>query len=97
MHRHSPGRIFLGVDVQAQALLPSAMPGPSASMLAVVMVVSISPFTGAYPRNLEWTEQGPRGGYASIAFPQRLRRLFSPAANGRHSSRDKKASAAVLR
>jgi uncharacterized protein (DUF736 family) len=34
---------------------------------------------------------GPRAGYASIAFPQRLGRLFSPAAKRRHSSRDKKA------
>jgi uncharacterized protein (DUF736 family) len=33
----------------------------------------------------------PRAGYASIAFPQRLRRLFSPAAKRRHSSRGKKA------
>jgi hypothetical protein len=23
---------------------------------------------GAYPRNLDWTDQGPRGGCASIAF-----------------------------
>jgi hypothetical protein len=34
---------------------------------------------------------GPKAGFASIAFPQRLRRLFSPAAKRRHSSRDKKA------
>jgi uncharacterized protein (DUF736 family) len=41
---------------------------------------------------------GPRAGYASIAFLQRLRRLFSPAAKVRHSSREtKKPSAAVLR
>jgi hypothetical protein len=46
---------------------------------------------GRVPRNLESTDQGPRGGYASIAFPQRLGQLFSPAAKGRHSSRDKKA------
>jgi hypothetical protein len=40
----------------------------------------------------------PRAGYASIAFPQRLSRLFSPAAKGRHSSRKtKKPSNAVLR
>src|ERR1700737_3118778 len=40
---------------------------------------------------------GPRGGYASIAFPQRFRRLFSPAAKWRHSSRKaKKPSATVL-
>ena len=45
-------------------------------MLAVVMVVSIRPFTGTYPRNFEWTDQGPRAGNASIVFPQRLRRLF---------------------
>ena len=46
---------------------------------------------GRSPRNLEWADQGPRDGYASIAFPQRLGRFFSPAAKGRHSSRDKKA------
>jgi uncharacterized protein (DUF736 family) len=41
---------------------------------------------------------GPRGGYASIAFPQWLSRLFSPAAKRRHSSRKaKKPSDAVLR
>src|SRR5258705_12293310 len=41
---------------------------------------------------------GPRGGYASIAFPQRLSQLFSPAAKWRHSSRKaKKLSNAVLR
>jgi uncharacterized protein (DUF736 family) len=41
---------------------------------------------------------GPRAGYASIAFPQRLSQLFSPAAKWRHSSRKtKKPSDAVLR
>jgi uncharacterized protein (DUF736 family) len=66
-------------------------------MLAVVMVVSIRPFTGAYPRNHEWTDQGPRTGNASIVFPQRLRRLFSPAAKGGIPRGTKKPSAAVLR
>jgi uncharacterized protein (DUF736 family) len=53
---------------------------------------------GRVPRNLEWTDQGPRDGCASIAFPQRLGRLFSPAAKRRHSARKaKKPSDAVLR
>jgi hypothetical protein len=30
--------------------------------MAAVMVVSISSFCGRVPRNLEWTDQGPRGG-----------------------------------
>jgi uncharacterized protein (DUF736 family) len=59
--------------------------------MAAVMVVSISSFCGRVSRSLEWTDQGPRDGCASIAFPQRLGRLFSPAAKRRHSSRDKKA------
>jgi len=59
--------------------------------MAAVMVVSIGLFDGLSPRNLEWTDQGPRNGCASIAFRQRLGRLFSPAAKARHSSRDKKA------
>jgi uncharacterized protein (DUF736 family) len=54
--------------------------------------------TGAYPRNLEWTDQARGPAKASIAFPQRLRPAFFPAAKGRHSSREtKKPSAAVLR
>jgi uncharacterized protein (DUF736 family) len=65
--------------------------------MSAVMVVSIGLFDGRARRNLEWTDQGPRDGYASIAFPQRLGRLLSPAAKGRHSSRTKKPSAAVLR
>jgi hypothetical protein len=46
---------------------------------------------GRVPRNLEWTDQARGPANASIAFPQRLRRLFSPAAKKRHSSRGKKA------
>jgi hypothetical protein len=55
------------------------------------MVISIGLFDGRVPRNLEWTDQARGPAEASIAFPQRLRRLFSPAAKWRHSSRDKKA------
>jgi hypothetical protein len=80
MCHHSPGRAFLGVDAQAQVLMRSAMPGLCASMLAAVMVVSIGLFDRRARRNLGWTDQGPRDGCASIAFPQRLGRLFSPAA-----------------
>jgi len=42
-------------------------------------------------RNLEWADQARGPARASIAFPQRLRLLFSPAAKWRHSSRYKKA------
>src|SRR5882672_969167 len=91
MRRHSPGRAFFGVDARTQVLMRSAVRCPCASTMAAVMVVSISSFCGRVPRSLEWTDQGPRDGCASIAFPQRLGRLFSPAAKRRHSSRDKKA------
>src|SRR5882757_4969376 len=66
------------------------MPGPS-SMLAMVRVVFVGLLIGASPRNLEWTDQARGPAKASIAFPQRLRRFFSPATKRRHSSRDKKA------
>jgi hypothetical protein len=46
---------------------------------------------GRRPRCLEWADQARGTARASIAFPQRLRRLLSPAAKGRHSSRDKQA------
>jgi len=97
--RHDPqssNRSFAGarhhrVDARAQVLMRSAMPGPCASRMSGSHVVSIDLFDGRVPRNLEWTDQGPSDGKASIAFPQRLGRLFSPAAKRRHSSRTKKA------
>jgi len=56
------------------------------------MVVSVSSFIGRAQRNLEWADQARGPANASIAFPQRLRQLFSSAAKWRHSSReDKKA------
>jgi hypothetical protein len=47
---------------------------------------------GAHLAQLRMDGSGPRGGYASIAFPQQLSRLFSPAAKGRHSSRENQKS-----
>jgi hypothetical protein len=91
MRRHSPGRTVLGLDARAQALLRTAMPGRWVSMFAMVMVVSINFVHGRLPTQPRMDGSGPRAGNASIAYPQRLRRLFSPAAKGRHSSRDKKA------
>jgi hypothetical protein len=44
------------------------------------MVVSINSFTSRVLCNLEWADQARGAARASIAFPQRLRRLFSPAA-----------------
>jgi hypothetical protein len=62
------------------------------------MVISVSSFTARVPRNLEWADQARGPANASIAFLQRLRRLFSPAAKERHSSRKtKKPAHAVLR
>ena len=40
--------------------------------------------------NLEWSDQARGTASASIAFPQQLLRLFSPAAKRRHSSRKTK-------
>jgi hypothetical protein len=61
-------------------------------------VVSVNSFMERVQRNLEWADQARGMAKTSIAFPQRLRRLFSPAAKRRHSSRDKKARlVAVLR
>src|SRR3954466_1306019 len=49
-------------------------------------------------RPLEWAHQARETVRASIAFPQRLRLLFSPAAKWRHSPRKtKKQAIAVLR
>ena len=61
------------------------------------MVVSISSFCGRVPRSLEWTDQSPRDGCASIAFPQRLGRLFPLPPSGGIPRGTKKPSAAVLR
>jgi hypothetical protein len=47
LRRRLPGHAILGVDAQAQVLARSAMPCPCAATMAIVMVVSISPFTGA--------------------------------------------------
>jgi hypothetical protein len=61
-------------------------------------VVSVSSFMARVARNLEWADQAQGTAKASIAFPQRLRLLFSRAAKRRHSSREtKKHSDAVLR
>jgi uncharacterized protein (DUF736 family) len=66
--------------------------------MMAVMVVSIGLFDGHAPTQPRMDGSGPRDGCALIAFPQRLSRLFSPAAKWRHSSRKaKKPSAAVLR
>jgi hypothetical protein len=69
-------------------------------MLAA-MVVSVSSFTSVVQSNLEWVDQARGTARASIAFPQRLRLLFSPAEKGRHSSRKQKSrlapSSAALR
>jgi hypothetical protein len=66
--------------------------------MMVAMVVSISVFDGRAPTQPRMDGSGPRDGCASITFPQRLSRLFSPAAKWRHSSRKaKKPSATVLR
>jgi len=48
--------------------------------MPAAMVVSISSFMGGVQRNLEWADQARGTARASIAFPQRLRQLFSPAA-----------------
>src|SRR5258707_10721382 len=66
--------------------------------MTAVMVVSISLFDGRAPTQPQMDGSGPRDGCASIAFPQRLSQLFSPAAKWRHSSRKaKKLSATLLR
>jgi hypothetical protein len=57
------------------------------------MVVSVSSFVVRVQRILEWADQARGPANASIAFPQRLRLLFSPAAKGRHSSRKTKKTA----
>jgi hypothetical protein len=87
MHCHSPGRAFFGIDPRV------AIGGArSLSVAGGVGHCGLHQFVyGRVRRNLEWTDQGPSDGYASIAFPQRLGRLFSPAAKRCHSSRDKKA------
>ena len=46
------------------------------------MVVSISLFDGARPTQPRMDGSSPRGGFASIAFPQRLSRLFFPCREG---------------
>jgi len=61
--------------------------------MPAAMVVSISSFMGGVQRNLEWADQARGPASASIAFPQRLRLLFSPAAKRRHSSRETKKQA----
>src|SRR5467141_2860373 len=98
MRRHSPGRAFFGVDARTQVLMRSAVTCLCASTMAAVMVVSIGSFCGRVPRSLEWTDQGPRDGCASIAFPQRLGRLFFPCRQAAaFLAGQKKPSAAVLR
>jgi hypothetical protein len=79
------------IDGEASVFARSVRPCPCAGSVAAVMVVSISPFMGALLTQPRMDGSGPRDGCASIAFPQRLRRLFSPAAKWRHSSRGKKA------
>jgi hypothetical protein len=47
-------------------------------MLAVVMVVSISLLDGRVPRNLEWTDQGPRAGESLDRLPATAPPAFFP-------------------
>ncbi|MGF6431271.1 hypothetical protein [Bradyrhizobium elkanii] len=70
--------------------------------MPAAMVISVSSFMGGVQRNLEWADQARGTARASIAFPQRLRQLFSPAAKGAaFLAEDKKAglppSSAALR
>jgi hypothetical protein len=65
-------------------------PSACAASASVAMVVSVSSFVARVQRKLEWADQARRTARASIAFPQGLRLLFSPAAEVRHSSRDTK-------
>jgi hypothetical protein len=51
-------------------------------MFAMVMVVSISSFTGAYPRNLEWADQGPRAGKSLDRLPATAPPAFFPCREG---------------
>jgi Protein of unknown function (DUF736) len=82
----------LSFDAHEQVFLRPAPPCPCAVTMPIVMVVSIGLFDGRTSRNLERTDQARGPAEASIAFPHRLGRLFSPAAKARHSSReDKKA------
>jgi uncharacterized protein (DUF736 family) len=62
------------------------------------MVIAVSSVMGSRPTHPRLADQARGTARASIAFPQRLRLLFSPAAKRRHSSRKtKKQAFAVLR
>jgi hypothetical protein len=54
-------------------------PSPCAASVAAAMVISVSSFMARVQRNLEWADQARWTARTSIAFPQRLRLLFSPA------------------
>ena len=61
-------------------LCPTGESCPCAATMMAAMVISISPFDGRAPTQPRMDGSGPRDGCASIAFPQRLSQLFSPAA-----------------
>ncbi len=96
--KHAPWRVGVGRDAfssplmrRCQRVLDRYSRSPCAASVAAAWW-SPSVRSGARPTQLEWADQARGTARASIAFPQRLRLLFSPAAGGRHSSReDKKA------
>jgi hypothetical protein len=83
-------RFFVAVDAGASAYVRPTKSRPCAEVISEAMVVSVSSFMARDQRNLEWADQARGTAIASIAFPQRLRLLFSPAAEVRHSSREAK-------
>ena len=91
MHRHSPGRASVGVERGRKSCCDRRCQVLECRCWRWSWWSSSICLMGAHLKQPRMDGSGPRAGSASIAFPQRLRRPFSPAAKGRHSSRNKKA------
>jgi len=70
----------MAVDAHQSACARPIKLRPCAEAIPAAMVVSVSSFMVRVQRNLEWLIRPEGRPKASIAFPQRLRLLFSPAA-----------------